>query len=453
MNRSRLSNQFWEAGLGRLAGAVSQTASVTSSGALTRLTGLMLEARGCRAPVGAVCRLGGGDQAASAEVVGFDNDRMLLMPLSGAEGLQAGARVSVDTVGGLIPVGEGLLGRVIDPTGVPLDGGGPVRCDRLMSPQPRPINPLQRRPINAPLDVGVRAINALLTVGRGQRLGIFAPAGVGKSVLLGMLARFTRADVIVVGMIGERGREVKEFIDRNVGPAGMKKTVIVAAPADFAPVTRLRGAAVATAVAEHFRDQGKAVLLLLDSLTRYAYAQREIALAVGEPPATKGYPPSVFAKLSALVERTGNAAGRGSITAFYTVLTEADDAADPVAESARAVLDGHVVLSRDLADAGQFPAIDVLASASRVTTAICDPEHLALGLRFRQDHSLYRDNADFIRIGAYTRGQDPQLDAAVARHPAMAAFLRQRIDEQAEFSASLAQLRGLFAHTDAGVQA
>jgi flagellum-specific ATP synthase len=296
------------------------------------------------------------------------------------------------------------------------------------------------------MDVGIRAINSLLTVGRGQRLGLFAGSGVGKSVLLGMMARYTAAEVIVVGLIGERGREVKEFIEQNLGEEGRRRSVVVAAPADVSPLLRLQGAAYATAIAEHFRDQGRHVLLIMDSLTRYAMAQREISLAVGEPPVTRGYPPSVFARLPQLVERAGNGgAGGGSITAFYTVLAEGDDQQDPIADSARAILDGHIVLNRNLADAGHYPAIDIEQSISRAMTNLIEPAHLEQVRVFKQLYSRYQRARDLIAVGAYVPGSDPQLDRAIALYPRLENFLQQRIDEQATYSGSLANLAELFA--------
>ena len=312
---------------------------------------------------------------------------------------------------------------------------------------PRPA--ATRAPIDQVLDVGVRAINAMLTVGRGRRMGLFAGSGVGKSVLLGMMARYTSADVIVVGLIGERGREVKDFIENTLGVEGMARAVLVAAPADTSPLLRLQGAAYATCLAEYFRDRGKNVLLIMDSLTRYAMAQREIALAVGEPPATKGYPPSVFAKLPALVERAGNgardAAGLGgSITAFYTVLTEGDDQQDPIADAARAILDGHVVLSRSLAEAGHYPAIDIEASISRAMTALIDPEQFEAVRSVKQMLSRYQRNRDLISVGAYAPGHDAQLDRAVALYPKIETFLQQGMQERADYAASTDHLQALF---------
>jgi len=322
-----------------------------------------------------------------------------------------------------------------------LDGKGPLQADATTGLEGKYINPLQRHPINESLDVGIRAINSLLTVGRGQRLGLFAGSGVGKSVLLGMMTRFTEADIVVVGLVGERGREVKEFIDQCLGPEGLARAVVVASPADDSPLMRLRSAMLTTSIAEYFRDQGKNVLLLMDSLTRYAQAQRELALAVGEPPATKGYPPSVFAKLPQLVERAGNAAaGQGSITAFYTVLTEGDDQQDPIADAARAILDGHIVLSRRLAESGHYPAIDVEASISRVMPQVVSPEQLQLAQQFRQVYAHYQQSSDLISVGAYSAGSNPDTDFAIQRMPVMRQFLQQGLNEAVDYQQSSADL-------------
>ncbi len=413
-------------------------------GRLVRMVGLTLEAVGCEAPVGGRCEVTGRDGTpVEAEVVGFAGERLFLMPTGELRGLTPGARVVPTGARLTVPAGRGLLGRVIDGAGRPLDGGGPLAAEARVPLMGRAINPMARPPIREPLDVGVRAINALLTVGRGQRLGLFAGSGVGKSVLLGMMTRYTSADVTVVALIGERGREVKEFVEGILGPDGMRRAVVVATPADHPPLMRLHGAWVATAVAEWFRDQGLDVLLLMDSLTRFAQAQREIGLAIGEPPATKGYPPSAFARLPQLVERAGNAEGGGSITAFYTVLTEGDDTNDPVADAARAILDGHVVLSRELAEAGHYPAIDVEASISRAMTEITDEEHREAARRFRELYSLYRRNRDLISVGAYERGNDPRLDEAVDAHPRLLAFLRQAQEERVGFAESVRALRDL----------
>ena len=411
-------------------------------GVLTRMIGLTLEAAGCQAAVGDRCDVLTGDGTrVAAEVVGFSGDRLYLMPTGDIHGLKPNARVIPRVGAETAAVGPQLLGRIIDGAGQPLDGLGPLDCEDRVRLTGAPINPLARQPISEPLDVGVRTINSILTVGRGQRIGLFAGSGVGKSVLLGMMARYTSAEIIVVGLIGERGREVKEFVERILGPEGRRRAVVVATPADNPPLMRLHGAWLATAIAEYFREQGKSVLLIMDSLTRFAQAQREIGLAIGEAPATKGYPPSVFARLPQLVERAGNgAAGSGSITAFYTVLTEGDDQQDPIADSARAILDGHFVLSRRIAESGQYPAIDVEASVSRVMHEIVPPQHSAMARRFRQTLSTYQQNRDLIAIGAYQKGGDPRIDAAIAQWPAMQRFLQQDMHEKVEYAESLRAL-------------
>lgn len=421
------------------------------AGRLTRINGLVMEASGIKLPIGASTKIQiPGDGTVQAEVVGFAGDRLFMMPAEDVFGLPPGALVrSLEPPPKLpvlgqkapqqrrapdrakhLPVGAELLGRVVDGNGRPLDSLGPLNTQNLNSLASRPLNPLLRETISHTMDVGIRAINALLTVGRGQRLGLFAGSGVGKSVLLGMMARCTTADVIVVGLIGERGREVKEFIEQNLGEAGLARAVVVAAPADVSPLLRLQGATYATAIAEHFRDEGRHVLLIMDSLTRYAMAQREIALAIGEPPVTRGYPPSVFARLPQLVERAGNSTlGGGSITAFYTVLTEGDDPQDPIADAARAILDGHIVLSRQLADAGHYPAIDIEQSISRVMPQLVTPEHLELARRFKQLYSRYQRARDLLAVGAYAPGSDLLLDRAIALYPRLEAFLQQPMEK------------------------
>ena len=407
MNDLQFGGRRWQSYLRDCSAVLALTEPMQVSGRVTRVTGLVMEAIGLKLAVGSACSipLPGGTRI-EAEVVGFDDDKLFLMPQSDVEGVVPGTRVfPVETAQSLpragsvehprrrpsdrarhLPVGDELLGRVLDGAGRPLDSLGPVVTNHAAPLNVRAVNPLSRAPITETLDVGVRAINSILTVGRGQRMGLFAGSGVGKSVLLGMMARYTSADVIVVGLIGERGREVKEFIEQILGTVGLARSVVVAAPADTPPLMRLQGAAYATTIAEHFRDQGKNVLLIMDSLTRYAMAQREIALAIGEPPATKGYPPSVFAKLPILVERAGNGReGGGSITAFYTVLTEGDDQQDPIADSARAILDGHIVLNRTLAEAGHYPAIDVEQSISRAMHSITTPEHQKLMRRLKEE--------------------------------------------------------------------
>ena len=420
------------------------TPPVVAAGKLVRGIGLTLEAVGCQLPVGSQCMVQTVDGEIEAEVVGFGEHITYLMPTEAVRGIVPGSRVLPLNRESGLAVGLGLLGRVIDGNGQPLDGLGPVESTTRVPTVKPPINPLTRRPIDSPMDVGVRAINALNTVGIGQRMGLFAGSGVGKSVLLGMMTRGAKADVVVVGLVGERGREVKEFIHDILTPEERGRAVVVAAPADTSPLMRLKGCETAVTVAEYFRDQGMNVLLLIDSLTRYAMAQREIALAVGEPPATKGYPPSVFARLPALVERAGNGSeNQGSITAFYTVLTEGDDLQDPIADAARAILDGHIVLSRQLADSGHYPAIDIEASISRVMPQVVSEEHLMQARRVRQVYSTYQQNKDLITLGAYTRGTDPRVDLAINAEPAINALLQQGMKQVLPYDESLASMAQL----------
>ena len=433
--------------LSQLAGAVPNSVSAEFSGRLTRMVGLTLEAVGCNCIVGDRCLIQSVNGSfIEAEVVGFDGDKTFLMPLTAADGLKPGALVTPADSISEVAVGWGLLGRVLDGAGNVLDGKGPLDIDAYIPFNGQVINPLARAPIREPLDVGIKAINALLTVGVGQRIGLFAGSGVGKSMLLGMMTRFTTADIVVVGLIGERGREVKEFIEDILGEEGLKRSVVVASPADDSPLMRLRASMLTTRIAEYFRDQGKSVLLLMDSLTRYAQAQREIALSVGEPPATKGYPPSVFAKLPQLVERAGNGKkGAGAITAFYTVLTEGDDQQDPIADAARAILDGHIVLSRSLAEEGHYPAIDIEASISRVMPHITTTEHLQDSMRFKQIFARYQQARDLISVGAYVPGSDPQTDFAIERVEKMKDFLKQNLKDASALPMSISQMSSTIA--------
>ncbi|WP_334057494.1 flagellar protein export ATPase FliI [Alteromonas sp. S005] len=417
---------------------------VVAAGKLVRGIGLTLEAVGCQLPVGSQCLVQTIEGEIEAEVVGFGDDITYLMPTEAVRGIVPGSRVMPLNRQSGLPVGMGLLGRVVDGNGQPLDGLGEINAEARAPTTRPPMNPLIRRPINAPMDVGVRAINALNTVGVGQRMGLFAGSGVGKSVLLGMMTRGCEADVVVVGLVGERGREVKEFIHEILTEEERQRAVVVAAPADTSPLMRLKGCETAVTIAEYFRDKGMKVLLLIDSLTRYAMAQREIALAVGEPPATKGYPPSVFARLPALVERAGNGSERqGSITAFYTVLTEGDDLQDPIADAARAILDGHVVLSRTLADSGHYPAIDIEASISRVMPMVVSEEHQLMARRIRQVYSNYKQNQDLISIGAYAKGSDPRIDLAIRAEPAINALLQQGMKQVIPYDESLEGMAAL----------
>src|SRR5512133_324787 len=440
----------WTRALAERGKLVATTPSLPVEGRLTRMIGLTLEAAGCQAAVGDRCEVVAPDgKRVEAEAVGFGAERLFLMPTGDLHGLRPDARVIPLPHAGLAAVGPKMLGRIVDGACRPLDGQGPIEVEARVRLTGTPINPLARQPISEPLDVGIRAINGLLTVGRGQRIGLFAGSGVGKSVLLGMMARYTAADVIVVGLIGERGREVKEFIERILGPEGLRRAVVVAAPADAPALVRMQGANYATVIAEHFRDRGKNVLLLMDSLTRYAMAQREIALAIGEPPATKGYPPSCFAKLPQLVERSGNGLhGVGSITAFYTVLSEGDDPNDPIADAARAILDGHIVLSRALAESGHFPAIDIEQSASRVMHNVVPQQHFEMARRFRAINSRYEKGRDLVQIGAYVGGSDPALDEAIQLHDDMARFLQQDMLEASTLDASVCAMAKALDHEE-----
>lgn len=415
------------------------------SGRLVRMAGLTLEAQGVVAPLGALCLVKSpGAPNLEAEVIGFHDRTTFLMPLGDPAGVAPGATVQlVSRIPGA-RVGPALLGRVIDGRGEPLDGKPAPDWEHELALGGLPVNPLERGPIDQVLDVGVKAINGMLTLGRGQRIGLMAGSGVGKSVLLGMMTRYTKADVVVIGLIGERGREVNEFIQNSLGPEGLAKSVVVVAPANVSPVLRLRATNLTHLIAEYFRDRGLNVLMLVDSLTRVAHAQREIGLAVGEPPTAKGYPPSVFALLPNLIERAGTGRrGFGAITAIYTVLMENDDPSDPVVDIARASLDGQVMLSRSLADAAHYPAIDLMGSISRVMQSIVPAPTLREANRFRRLWSLYQQNADVIQIGAYQAGSNPDLDKAIILRTAMETFLRQDMHEGVDYQATLASLGDL----------
>ena len=408
-------------------------------GRLTRLSGMRLEVSGLKARIGSRCWIETGHrQGMVAEVVGFEGEQLVLMCEGASTGLTPGAHVSVLDDGEQVTVGEHLLGRIIDGAGKPLDGL-PLGMGKTVSLRGQTISPMDRSSIIEPLDVGVRAINSLLTVGKGQRMGLFAGSGVGKSTLLGMMTRFTEADVVVVGLVGERGREVREFVEDSLGQEGLRRSVVVATPADTSPLMRVAGCWRATAIAEYFRDQGKNVLLLMDSLTRFAQAQREIGLAAGEPPVSRGYTPSVFSMLPNLIERAGNV-GSGSITAVYTVLVEGDDLQDPIADAARAILDGHIVLSRSMAEAGTYPAIDIEASISRSMLLITDPEQQENARLLKESFATYRANQDLISVGAYRSGADPKIDRAISSQDAIREFIRQPLDERISFEDGVSEL-------------
>ncbi len=432
-----------------LAHAVEQLRRVNPvrvSGRVTDVIGLVIEGTGPGLPIGGVCRIErrDGGPPTAAEVVGFRHNRVLLMPLGEVSGIEPGNRIVVARERPAIGVGPGLRGRVLDGLGVPLDGGGPIVVEREVPLYGPHINPLERPPIRQPLDLGIRAMNALLTCGRGQRLGIFAGSGVGKSALLGMIARSTRAAVNVIALVGERGREVREFIERDLGSEGLARSVVVVATSDQPPLVRIRAAFLATAIAEYFRDAGLDVMLMMDSLTRLAMAQREVGLSIGEPPSARGYTPSVFAMLPRLLERAG-ACARGAITGLYTVLVEGDDMNEPVTDAARSILDGHVVLSRTLANQGHYPAVDVLRSISRLMNDIVPAAHLQRAAKVRSWLATYRDAEDLINIGAYSAGSNARIDEAMAKADAIQAFLRQGLNERStleEGAAALAALAG-----------
>jgi len=415
------------------------------SGTLVRLVGMTLEARGVMAPLGACCEVvGRHGHRVEAEVVGFNDKVLFLMPFTEPAGVGPGDMVRVVSNSSLVSLGPELLGRVIDGRCQPLDGKPAPVCKDLLSLLGRPINPMERGPINKILDVGVKAINGILTLGRGQRLGLIAGSGVGKSVLLGMLTRFTKADIVIIGLIGERGREVQAFIQESLGEEGLAKSVVIAAPANVSPVLRLKATHLTHVIAEYFRDQGKDVLMLCDSLTRVAHAQREIGLAIGEPPTAKGYPPSVFGLLPNLIERGGvGRHGHGSITAIYTVLAEGDDAADPIVDIARASLDGQVMLSRKLADSAHYPAIDLTGSISRLMQTLLSSEDLKLSNKLRRLWSLYQQNVDLIQVGAYENGSNPELDEAIRLNDRIVNFLRQDMHISEDYDVTRAQLRAL----------
>jgi flagellum-specific ATP synthase len=406
------------------------------SGRVHKISGFLIEALGLKAKIGSLCQIHDSDQSViTAEVIGFKSDITFLMTSDDLTGISPGSSiVQLDTFP-QIPLGTGLLGRVINGDGEVLDNQGPLKNVTNTKLKFEPINPLARSLINSPLDVGVKAINGLLTLGKGQRVGLFAGTGVGKSILLGMITKYCEADVIVISLVGERGREVKEFIEENVGPNALHKTVIVASPADQSPLSRIKAAETATFIAEYFRNSGKRVLLLMDSITRYAHALRELGLALGEPPTAKGYPPSVFARIPKLIERAGNGDDAvSSITGIYTVLAEGDDIQDPVVDCARGILDGHIVLSRALAEEGHYPAIDLEQSISRVMDRVIDHEHLKLAKLFKKSFAKYRQNIDFITLGAYQKGTDPELDLILENKNKMFAFLQQDANQKITFN-------------------
>ena len=422
--------------------SLRDTDPIEVRGKVTNIVGLVVEGHGPGSCMGGMCEIysKGVSGSIMAEVVGFRDKRVLLMPLGDLGGIGPGSTIIARKSNPSAKVGDELLGRVIDGMGNPLDGKGPLSLGQEMPLYGRTVNPLKKKRITEPLDLGIAAINGVLTIGKGQRMAIMAGSGVGKSVLMGMMARHTQADVNVIALIGERGREVKEFIERDLGPEGLKRSVVIAAISDQPALIRIRGAYLATTVAEYFRDKGLDVLLMMDSITRYALSMREIGLAVGEPPTTKGYTPSCFAKLPRLLERAGNTSSKGSITGLYTVLVEGDDFSEPVADSVRSIVDGHIVLSRELAARNHYPAIDILGSVSRVMNDIVSREHMKMARRIVEYKAVYEEARDLINIGAYVAGSNPQIDTAVKHIDAVNEFLRQDIDERVTLEESLARM-------------
>ncbi|MDR3204962.1 MAG: FliI/YscN family ATPase [Deltaproteobacteria bacterium] len=417
--------------------AVKNSPPLAMEGRVTKVAGLVIEGDGPSASVGEVCRIQRADGSLlEAEVVGFRDKTIQLMPIGSMDGLTLGGRIMSSGRSATVEVGPGLLGRVLDGQGQPMDNLGPIEGEAHYPVKNVPGNPLERQRIKNPMDVGVRAINALLTLGQGQRAGIFAGSGVGKSTLMGMIARHMKGDVNVIALVGERGREVREFLEKDLGPEGLKRSVVVAATSEQPALVRMRGAYVATAIAEYFRDQGRHVVLMMDSATRFAYAAREVGLSIGEPATTRGYTPSVFAILPQLLERAG-CWTNGSITGLYTVLVEGDDMNEPVADAMRSILDGHLVLRREIAARNQFPAIDILSSISRLMTDLAAPDHLAAAARFKDILSVWRHNEDMINIGAYQKGSSQEIDQAIVYQPRFVSFLKQPFDQ----AVSLAQAK------------
>jgi len=430
-----------------LATNIEQVRTLTLAGRVKEVIGLVITGQGPLTAVGGVCAIEGASPSTPvlAEVVGFRHQGVLLMPYGEVRGVEPGARITLTQNQALVPVGEALLGRVIDGLGRPIDGLGPIWTKTRYPLYVSPLNPVSRELINEPVDVGVRAVNGLLTLGKGQRVGIFSGSGVGKSTLMGMVARYTKSDVSVIGLVGERGREVKEFIEKDLGPEGLARSVVVAATSDTPALIRLRAAYLSTAIAEYFRDQGRDVILMVDSVTRFAMAAREVGLAIGEPPTARGYTPSVFSQLPRILERAGTHAGPGSITGIYTVLVEGDDLTEPIADAVRSIADGHIVLSRELADRGHYPAIDVLGSISRVMPSITDPEHRKYQRQLIQVVAAYRQAEDLININAYVRGSNPEVDFALDKIDRVNQFLRQEVDQGVSLAESVQNLAALFA--------
>lgn len=430
----------------RLPPVIKKTNTIKIHGRVVKVVGLVIEGYGPSSSIGDLCEIYSRDNRylIQAEVVGFRENKVLLMPLGELRGIKPGYRIVRRGNRATIRVGESLLGRVIDGLGDPIDHKGPVNAEGEYPIYSEPLNPLKRRRITEALDLGIRSINGLLACGKGQRIGVLSGTGVGKSVLMSMIARNTKADINVIGLIGERGREVKDFIEKDLGEEGLSRSIIVAATSDQPPLVRLRGAYIATAIAEYFRNEGKDVLLMVDSITRFAMAQREIGLAVGEPPTTKGYTPSVFALLPRILERGGAAEDKGSITGLYTVLVEGDDLSEPISDSVRSILDGHIVLSRSLASQNHYPAVDILNSISRLMIDIVSPEHLDLSNRLKSVLATYKDAEDLINLGAYVSGSNKNIDYAIKIKDKIDKYLRQDMNEKVDFKESIEGIKEIF---------
>ena len=425
---------------------LNNSSTILSVGSVTNVTGLVVEAKGPVTKIGTICDIftKGDQKKVGAEVLGFKDNKVKLMPFEEIRGIGPGSRVVARQEKSSVSVGQGLLGRVIDGVGNPIDNKGEIKKEKEYPIYADPVNPLSRKRIARPLDIGIRAVNGLLTIGCGQRMGIFSGSGVGKSVLLGMIARNTKADVNVIALIGERGREVNEFIEKELGEEGLKRSVVIVATSDHLPLIRMRGAFIATAIAEYFRDQGKHVNLMMDSVTRFAMAQREIGLALGEPPTMKGYTPSVFTMLPKLLERAGTSANRGTITGLYTVLVEGDDTNEPIADALRSILDGHIVLKRDLAMQNHYPAIDILSSISRVMDDIISSSQKANANKLKAVMATYRKSEDLINIGAYVAGSNPKIDYAIEMNDRATGYLMQGMEDCVTYDESVQQLEELF---------
>ncbi len=424
--------------------AIKNCSRIVQAGSIVKVSGIVAEANGPGLSIGSLCTIRNDlGEDIETEVVGFRDNRVIVMPLGELIGVKPGSKIVYKTNKATIPVGDAFLGRVIDGLGYPLDGQQPIKSHLEYPLYGNRLNPLKRDIISDVLDVGVKSINIFNTIGKGQRLAIMAGSGVGKSVLMGMIARNTTADVSIIALIGERGREVREFVERNLGTEGLQKSIVVVATSDMPALVRIRGAYTATALAEYFRDQGKDVLLIMDSITRYAMSLREVGLAAGEPPSAKGYTPSVFNQLPKIMERAGTVEQKGSITGIYNVLVEGDDMNEPIADAVRSIADGHIVLSRALAHKGHYPAVEPLASISRVMNDIVAPDHLDTAKEFKRTLSVYRDAEDLINIGAYVDGSDPEIDYAKEKIQAMNDFLQQPVTEHVSFEDSLVQFRHL----------